>query len=134
MFHEDNAPVTGACFSPNGRYVLAWTLDSSIRLWNYVDGRCLKTYQGHTNKSFSINGTFGTYGPENEQAFIASGSEDGTIWLWDVGSKVVLQTIEGHEGAVFSVDAHPEKALLVSGGADGTIRIWRCDNQSNGTG
>ncbi|MCJ1413753.1 WD domain protein [Xylographa parallela] len=128
LVHEDNAPVTSVRFSPNGKFVLAWTLDSCVRLWNYVEGRCVKTYQGHINEKYSISGTFGTYGG-GDQAFIASGSEDGNIALWDVPSKNILQQLEGHEGVVLGLDTLLGKDLLVSGGLDRTVRIWQAEEE-----
>lgn len=121
LVHEDNAPVTSVRFSPNGKFVLAWTLDSCVRLWNYVEGRCLKTYQGHKNGKYSIGGAFGVYAG-GTQAFAASGSEDGGILMWDVTSKGVLQRLEGHEGVVLGLDTR--EGLLVSGGLDRTVRVW----------
>ncbi|KAH5565877.1 hypothetical protein HBI24_238250 [Parastagonospora nodorum] len=130
IVHEDNAPVTCVRFSPNGKYILAWTLDSCIRLWNYIEGKgkCVKTYQGHVNKTYSLSGAFGTYGAGREHAFVASGDEDGVVVLWDVSSKNVLQRLEGHEGAVMSVDTHPSEELMASAGLDRTVRIWRAGN------
>ncbi|KAF1949287.1 WD40 repeat-like protein [Byssothecium circinans] len=130
LVHEDNAPVSSVIFSPNGKYVLAWTLDSCVRLWNYIEGKgkCVKTYQGHNNKNYSLSGAFGTYGsdPPHQYAFVASGSENGDIVLWDVSSKNVLQRIEaGHSEAVLSVDTHPSERLIVSGGLDKAVRVWR---------
>jgi COMPASS component SWD3 len=130
LVHEDNAPVSSVIFSPNGKYVLAWTLDSCIRLWNYVDGKgkCVKTYQGHQNKGYSLSGAFGTYAAEEggkEYAFIASGSEEGNVVIWDVCSKNVLQRLEGHSEAVLAVDTHPSQKLIVSAGLDRTVRLWR---------
>jgi COMPASS component SWD3 len=58
---------------------------------------------------------------------VASGSEDKTIVLWDVGSKNVMQRLEGHVGVVLGVDTHPIEPAIVSGGADCTVRIWRSD-------
>jgi COMPASS component SWD3 len=132
IIHEDHAPVVGVRFSPNGKYVLAWTLDSALRLWNYVDGRCVKTYQGHSNSKFSLGGAFGTYGSISHPfAFVASGSEDGSIWLWDVSTKSVLQRLDNaHDGAVFGVDTHPSDRFIVSGGADGLVRMWGCDEHT----
>jgi COMPASS component SWD3 len=132
IIHEDHAPVVGVRFSPNGRYILAWTLDSALRLWDYISGRCVKTYQGHTNSKFSIGGAFGTYGtPGYSYALIASGSEDGSIWIWDVSSKTVLQRIEkAHDDVVFDVDVLPADGLLVSGGGDKLIHVWKCDEHS----
>ncbi|EOA85076.1 WD domain protein [Exserohilum turcicum] len=130
LVHEDNAPVSSVIFSPNGKYILAWTLDSCIRLWNYIDGKgkCVKTYQGHVNKKYSLLGTFGTYGDRRagqEYTFIASGSEDNTVVLWDVSSKNILQRLEGHSDAVLSVHTHPTEKLIASAGLDRTVRLWR---------
>jgi COMPASS component SWD3 len=138
LVHEDNPAVTNVCFSPNGRFVLAFNLDNSIRLWDYVSGSVKKTYQGHTNKGFSIGGCFGvlTDGEEGAgeddadgagargQAFIASASEDGDIVMWDVGSKAVVQRITGaHKGVCFWVDVHG--GTMVSAGQDGLIKVFR---------
>lgn len=141
LVHEDNAPVTSVKFSPNGQYVLAGTLDSSLRLWDYVNGRCLKTYQGHKNTQFSINAAFGSYGelpgtistngsesPDQatgqKWAFAVCGSEDGKAFIWDVTSKEVLQTLDGHEGVVLGVDVGLDDQRIVTCGNDKTIKVW----------
>ena len=127
LVHEDNAGVTNVCFVPNGKYLLAWTLDSSIRLWNYVEGRCMKTYQGHKNEKYSLSGAHGSYTNKEEtekRAFVVSGSEDGKIYTWDINSKEILQTMEGHEGVVLGVDTWEEGNLMVSCGMDKTVRVW----------
>ncbi|KAI9888598.1 MAG: WD domain protein [Vezdaea aestivalis] len=122
LVHEDNPPVVAVRFAPNGKFVLAWTLDECVRLWNYVEGRCVKTYQGHRNKRFSLGGAVGRY---EGGGFVASGSEDGKVVVWDVKSKAVLQELEGHADVVLGVDVHPTKRIMVSCGLDKTIRIWR---------
>lgn len=101
--------------------MLAWTLDGSIRLWDYVEGLCKKTYQGHKNKKYSIGGAFGVYGKE---AFVVSGSEDGSIVLWDVKSKNILQRLDGHNGVALWVETHPYLDMIVSGGLDSKVKIW----------
>ena len=128
LVHEDNAPVTSVRFSPNGKFVVAWTLDSCVRLWNYVEGRCVKTYQGHKNQKYSLGGTFGTYA-DGEKAFLASGSEDGKILTWEVTSKDILQSLDGHEGTVLGVDTFPAKEMLASCGIDRTVRVWQASDE-----
>ena len=132
--NEDNAAVQSVRFSPNGKYVLAWTLDGCVRLWDYVEGRCLKTYQGHANSKYSLTGAFGVYGGRSgergKKAFVVSGSEDGGILWWDVVSKDVLQRVDGHEGVVLGVDTwEGDGGLVVSCGSDKTIKIWEKDEQ-----
>lgn len=152
FFHEDTPPVVSVRFSPNGRFIATWMLDSSVRVWNYVEGRCVKTYQGggYSNRKWSLQGAWGTYGVVDEgveekddtkdnRAMLVSGSEDGSVFLWDVNSKAVLQRLTGHEGVVMGVDVHPTKKTIVSCGIDKTIRIWgdvgrQKVNGVNGTG
>lgn len=123
LVHEDNAPVTTVRFSPNGRYILAFTLDSCVRLWDYVSGTVKKTYQGHVNKKYSLGGAFGVCGSDG---FIVSGSEDGDILFWDVKTKEVAQRVSNaHEGVICWVDTTSgSNPAVVSGGLDGTVKIW----------
>ncbi|KAJ5987971.1 hypothetical protein N7481_003181 [Penicillium waksmanii] len=131
LVHEDNPPATCVKFSPNGKYILAWTLDGCIRMWNYVESRVVKTFQGHANTKYSISGCFGLYGePEMKYSpplcFAVSGSEDGDILCWDIVSKNVLQRIKGHTEPVLCVHTGKldGKRLMVSCGLDLTVRLW----------
>ncbi|KAF4124076.1 COMPASS component SWD3 [Geosmithia morbida] len=128
LVHEDNPAVTNVCFSPNGRFVLASNLDNCIRLWDYVSGTVKKTYQGHRNEKFAVGGCFGVLGggggDGDGNAFVASASEDGSVVLWDVGTKEVLQRIDGqHRGVCFWIDVHGD--TMVSAGQDKTVRLYR---------
>jgi COMPASS component SWD3 len=103
-----------------------------------VEGRCVKTYQGHKNEKFSIGISFGTYSvsaaareelDEEERrkqwALAACGSEDGSTVLWDVSSKEILQRLQGHEGVVLGVDVCVQDGAIATCGEDKTIKIYR---------
>ena len=81
-------------FSPNSRYVLASTQDSTIRLWNYQTSRCVKTYTGHTNRTYSLVAAFSNTSGQ----YVVSGSEDAKIYIWDLQSRRIAQILEGHKG------------------------------------
>ncbi len=49
---------------------------------------------------------------------IASGSEDGVVYIWDVQTRRIVSQCKGHAGAVLAVDAHPTELRLVSGGTN----------------
>ena len=63
-----------------------------------------------------------TYSPN--AAFIATGSADDTIRLWDAQTAAPLKTLDGHTADVRSVAFSPDSATLAAGSADHTIRIW----------
>lgn len=137
---EDNPPATCVKFSPNGKYVLAWTLDGCIRMWSYVESRVYKTFQGHVNDKYSLSGCFGYYGFRDvlynpPLCFAVSGSEDGSILFWDLVSKQILQRLTGHSDAVLCVHTGTlnGKRLVVSCGVDKTVRLWE-EVDGNDTG
>jgi len=57
-------------------------------------------------------------------AFVASGSEDRTIRLWDARDGRCLETLVGHSSRVLSVVFSPDGHLLATGSVDRTIRLW----------
>ncbi|PJF35147.1 MAG: protein kinase, partial [Candidatus Thermofonsia Clade 1 bacterium] len=56
--------------------------------------------------------------------YLASGSDDRTVRIWDAASGQLLQTLKGHTYLVWSVSWSPDGRYLASGSADGTIRLW----------
>lgn len=55
---------------------------------------------------------------------LASGSWDGSILIWDLGTGELLQTLTGHNSGVLSLAIAPDGKVLASGSADGTIKLW----------
>jgi len=72
---------------------------------------------GHTelvnSVAFSPNGRW-----------LASGSSDKTIKLWDVATGEELRTLTGHTDFVSSVAFSPDGHWLASGSSDRTIKLW----------
>lgn len=53
-----------------------------------------------------------------------SGSDDGTVKVWDATTGRCQRTLRGHIDGVRTIAACPDGRRLVSGGADETLRIW----------
>lgn len=56
--------------------------------------------------------------------FIASGSLDRTVTLWNAVTGIKISTLRGHNGVILSVCFSPDARRIASGSWDGTIKIW----------
>ena len=77
----------------------------------------LKTLTGHSSSVFSI-----AESPDGK--YLASGSDDGTIIIWDAESCQKLKTLVGHSWIVESVCFSPDGKYLASGSVEDTVIIW----------
>ena len=68
-----------------------------------------------------------SFSPDGAQ--LASGSDDGTVKLWDVGSRETIATLEGHTDDITSVAFSPIDDLLASGSYDETIKLWNIESR-----
>ncbi len=109
------------CLSPDGRFALSGSLDNTLKLWDVATGRCLRTFEGHTEPVSSV-----CLSPDGR--FALSGSLDNTLKLWDVATGRCLRTFEGHTEPVSSVCLSPDgRCALSSGSWDNTVKLWVLD-------
>ena len=61
---------------------------------------------------------------------IASGTNDGTIKLWNVLSGKEIWTFQGHQGKIRSIIFSPDGKIIASGGDDKSIKLWSVSSGS----
>ena len=55
---------------------------------------------------------------------VVSGSNDGTVMVWNFKSTMRPYRFVGHEGPVYDVKVVSPGNIIASAGADGTVRLW----------
>lgn len=71
--------------------------------------------------------------PDNR--FVAAGSLDKSVRIWDTTTGLLVERTEGEQGhkdSVYSVAFSPNGNSLVSGSLDKTIRMWELNNAYRG--
>ncbi|CAE6531331.1 unnamed protein product [Rhizoctonia solani] len=116
------------CYSPSGAQIVA-AVGNDIYIVNAQTGEmALGPLMGHTNQVQSV-----AISPD--ALYIASGSCDSTIRVWDTQTgKAILTPLKGHHDRVLSIAFSPDSTRFVST-ADETLRIWsiRDGNHVSGT-
>src|SRR6266566_8636543 len=62
-----------------------------------------------------------------DSRFLASGSSDATIRLWNYRTGRAMRILEGHTNSIVCISFSPDGSLLASKSHDGTVRCWRSD-------
>jgi WD40 repeat protein len=56
--------------------------------------------------------------------FVASGSEEAIVNIWDLRAQKVVRSLHSHTAKITSVVFSPNGRMVVSGSTDKTIKIW----------
>lgn len=81
----------------------------------------VRTLAGHTDAVWSV-------ALSQDGQLLASGSQDGTIKVWNPTTGELFGTIQAEAGPVLSVNITADRRTLVAGSGDGTIKVWDLTN------
>eukprot|EP00850_Spirogloea_muscicola_P011620 SM000073S21396 [mRNA] locus=s73:18828:21843:+ [translate_table: standard] len=103
--------------TPDKQY-LAAAGNPHIRLFevNSNTAQPVTSYDGHTNNVTAV-------GFQCDNKWMYSGSEDGTVKIWDLRAPGYQREYESR-AAVNTVVLHPNQSELISGDQNGNIRVW----------
>jgi WD40 repeat protein len=104
---------------------------SSVTLWDSKTGRRLEPLRGLEQSEIASV----AFSPD--ERLLAAADGEGTIGIWNVGSRRLVRTLEAGVDELFdtgsgvgNVAFSPDGRTLVFAGADGGIRTWRLDSRT----
>ena len=104
-------------YTPDGNRIAVAT---EIGIWIYdaQTGKELTLLTGHTERVTAIDFPM-------DGRFLASGSFDGTVRLWDIDTGEQTEVFAGHRGSIQDIVVSPDGKTVVSGGSwDSTLILW----------
>lgn len=101
--------------TPDKQYLAAGG-NPHVRLFEITSGNPLLTFDGHTGNVTSV-------GFQRDRKWMFTGSEDGTVKIWDIRSPGHQRNLTG-KAAVNALALHPNQGEIIAGDEDGNIRVW----------
>ena len=112
--------------SPDGRSLVVASgvagVAGEIVVLNVDSGELQQRLQGHADSAYCATASA-------DGKWIASGSYDKTVLLWDRASGKVARALNGHNGAIYDLDFDATSSLIATASADQTVKIWNTQGE-----
>lgn len=118
LLSQPGTELTGLKFSPDGTTLLVSTTGSEAVLVDSFKGSQLRRFFGHQNdRRLVLEASFSADG-----GHVLSGSEDGTVHVWNAATGEDVAVLGGHIHPVTAVRCNPRRAMLAT--ACQSLGLW----------
>lgn len=93
--------------------------DNSVKIFDLRHQQEVACLMGHVNTGLNLGASISPCG-----RFIASGSEDRAVYIWDIRSTRVLEKLRGFKETVSDIAFNPAITQLCAGSFEGCIRFF----------
>ncbi|KAH9945448.1 ribosome biogenesis protein Sqt1 [Epithele typhae] len=118
--HTDS--VTSTAFSADGELVATGGMDGKVRVWRRVGKDSYKSWEFLTELTGPDEVMWLKWHPKG--TVLLAGSNDTTVWLWQLPSGNTMQVFAGHMGPVACGDFTPDGKRIITADAEGTLIFW----------
>jgi WD40 repeat protein/serine/threonine protein kinase/DNA-binding XRE family transcriptional regulator len=116
VFRGHRDEVRKVAYSPDGKYVVTGSTDTTIKLWETATGREVQTFLGPEGEISSL-----VFSPDGK--YILSAGAGTRALLWDVVTGQELH-FEGLEGEVWSAIYSPDGKYILTVGNEDKGTLW----------
>ncbi|CEH16129.1 WD40-repeat-containing subunit of the 18S rRNA processing complex [Ceraceosorus bombacis] len=90
-----------------------------LKIWNVATGRCIRTLPG----AYALTVA---WLPGDRHVLV--GCKDGTLRSYDIPAGEAVETIQAHDGPLWSIAVHPDGQSCVTASADKDVKFWEFES------
>ena len=128
ILQNHTGPVICLCYNNKGNLLFSGSMDESVKTWDVLNGKCLRTISAHSDPVVSINI------PSMDNSVMASGSYDGLVRIFDTETGHCLSTLtydkdwqnSGRVVPITQVQFSQNGKFLLVKSLDGAVKLWDC--------
>ncbi|KAJ2722611.1 minichromosome maintenance protein 5 [Coemansia sp. Benny D115] len=117
---EEPTGILSMALSSDAKYCLTQLKNSSLHMWDLSTRTRVRDFSGHDQGDYVIRCVFAGL----EDRFIATGSKDGTLFIWNKDSGRLLERLKSHTKTINGCAWNGSIAALATASDDKTICIW----------
>ena len=126
--HGHSSRISEILFTPDGKTLISFSEDKTIRLWDTETGDLQKTLRPPTGEGRNGMIFSGALSPDGKilaagMGLWAEGLRDVPVYLFDLVSGELIGTLEGHEDIISGLDFSQDGKWLASGSSS-RMYIW----------
>ncbi|OAF67971.1 U5 small nuclear ribonucleoprotein [Intoshia linei] len=110
-------PILDMKISRDGNYIYTASTDKSIGVWDATKFTLIRKHRNHTNIVNTCDIS------SNHPIVMCSGSDDGTIKIWDYRTRDPQMTLE-NKYQITSIAFNNIATKIYSGGIDNDLHVW----------
>ena len=120
---QHRGPVVKVVFNADGHLICTSGADSTLRIWDYENSRCLAVLKDFTGPSVLLQ-----FHPNPSKLEIYAAGSDNCIYKWNYDTKSLEAKMKGHLSQVTAIafaDSTTECEFLASASRDKVLIIWQ---------
>ncbi|XP_059226358.1 transducin beta-like protein 3 [Stomoxys calcitrans] len=123
---QHKGPVVKVTFSSDAKLVCTSGADSTLKIWDYENSRCVCALKDFTGPALLIK-----FHPCSGRTEIFAAGADNVIYKWDYVKKTMEAKMKGHLSQVTDIDFSDSSSdceNLISVGRDKVVIVWNLAN------
>lgn len=106
--------IRSLALSSNDR-MLASASNGTLKIWNVRTQSCIRTLEcGYALCCSFVPG----------DKIVVVGTRAGELELFDIASSTLIETVQAHDGPVWTLHVHPDGRSVATGSADKSAKFW----------